>query len=77
MPEEACDWIDRMLSYTVAGGKMNRGLTTLSVCQTFAETRGHVLSTKAITLYFIFVITSSYLYCIVGALPGCCTRLVH
>lgn len=39
MPEEAVNWVDRMLKYTVAGGKMNRGLALMSVQQTLAGNR--------------------------------------
>ena len=39
MPEEAVNWIDKMLKYTVAGGKMNRGLALMSVQKTLAGNR--------------------------------------
>lgn len=44
--EEATAWVARMMNYTVAGGKMNRGLATLSVRNTFAKLVGHNLSNK-------------------------------
>lgn len=46
LPEEANEWVARMLTYTVAGGKMNRGLSTLSVRGTFAKLVGHSLTNK-------------------------------
>ena len=39
MPDEAVDWVDKMLAYTVAGGKMNRGLALMSVQATLAGNR--------------------------------------
>ena len=36
MPEEAVEWVEKMLAYTVAGGKMNRGLALMSVHSTLA-----------------------------------------
>jgi hypothetical protein len=54
--EEATAWVDRMLTYTVAGGKMNRGLATMSVRNTFAKALGHQLSIK-VALDFFCVIT--------------------
>eukprot|EP01038_Epipyxis_sp_PR26KG_P008502 gene8502-11494_t len=46
MPKEAVEWVDKMLAYTVAGGKMNRGLSVMSVQKTFASTKGKTLSAK-------------------------------
>ena len=43
---EGTEWVGRMMSYTVAGGKMNRGLATLSVRKTFAKLVGHSLNNK-------------------------------
>ena len=31
MPLEACKWVDNMIEYTTAGGKMNRGLALMKV----------------------------------------------
>lgn len=39
MPDEAVEWVDKMLAYTVAGGKMNRGLALMSVQSTLAGNR--------------------------------------
>lgn len=39
MPNEAVEWVDKMLAYTVAGGKMNRGLALMSVQATLAGNR--------------------------------------
>lgn len=44
--EEGTNWVNRMMQYTVAGGKMNRGLATLSVRNTFAKLVGHTLTNK-------------------------------
>ena len=46
MPTEACKWVDDMIEYTVAGGKMNRGLTAMKVNHLFAKARGRSLSNK-------------------------------
>lgn len=46
LPQEAVDWVAEMIPYTVAGGKMNRGLAVLSVQQTFAKHRGKTVSNK-------------------------------
>lgn len=43
---EATEWVGRMMTYTVAGGKMNRGLATLSVRNTLAKLVGHTLTNK-------------------------------
>lgn len=48
MPDEAVKWIDRMIDYTVSGGKMNRGLALMSVQNTFATAKGLTLSTKVL-----------------------------
>merc|ERR1711871_1732904 len=37
MPEEAVQWVDDMLKYTVAGGKMNRGLAAMKVQKHFTQ----------------------------------------
>eukprot|EP01034_Spumella_vulgaris_P025656 gene25656-32135_t len=47
MPAEPVNWIKRMLTYTVAGGKMNRGLSLMAVQQTLAASNGRALSNKA------------------------------
>lgn len=46
LPQEAVNWVAEMIPYTVAGGKMNRGLAVLSVQQTFAKHRGKPVSNK-------------------------------
>ena len=46
MPEEAVAWVERMIPYTVAGGKMNRGLAVLSVQRTLYENYGVPLTNK-------------------------------
>lgn len=46
MPQEAVEWVTRMIKYTVDGGKMNRGLATVSVIRTFAKTKNQTLTNK-------------------------------
>eukprot|EP00597_Dinobryon_sp_UTEXLB2267_P003256 CAMPEP_0170080140 /NCGR_PEP_ID=MMETSP0019_2-20121128/16355_1 /TAXON_ID=98059 /ORGANISM="Dinobryon sp., Strain UTEXLB2267" /LENGTH=480 /DNA_ID=CAMNT_0010293967 /DNA_START=16 /DNA_END=1458 /DNA_ORIENTATION=+ len=46
MPEEAVHWIDRMIDYTVAGGKMNRGLAMMSAYSTLMSEKGRKLTPK-------------------------------
>lgn len=46
MNSEASQWVDRMIQYTVAGGKMNRGLALMNVQATFAKARGVKMSNK-------------------------------
>ncbi len=46
MPDEAIVWIERMIKYTVSGGKMNRGLALMAVQQELAAEEGRVLSNK-------------------------------
>ena len=46
MPEEAVAWVDNMIQYTVAGGKMNRGLALVSVRRTLAQASGHSLTNR-------------------------------
>ena len=40
MPPEAVNWISDMIAYTVAGGKMNRGLSCVSVMRTLSDDQG-------------------------------------
>ncbi len=53
MPDEAVQWVRRMLTYTVAGGKMNRGLSLMAVQTTLAQSAGRSLSDK-VNISFIF-----------------------
>ena len=53
MGEEATEWVRSMLPYNVAGGKMNRGLATLSVRNTLAEAAGRRLSNKVCKIRFL------------------------
>ena len=46
MPAEPTEWIKKMINYTVAGGKMNRGLAAMSVNTTLAEHSGRKLTDK-------------------------------
>jgi farnesyl diphosphate synthase len=43
---EATAWVDRMMTFTVAGGKMNRGLALMSVQETLAKDKGLKLTNK-------------------------------
>ena len=46
MPDEAVEWIDRMIKYTVNGGKMKRGLALMAVQQEIAKAAGQTLTNK-------------------------------
>lgn len=46
MPTEAVSWVENMIRYTVAGGKMNRGLATMDVHRTLATANGIAISDK-------------------------------
>lgn len=46
MPSEAVSWVDEMIAYTVAGGKMNRGLSCVSVMRTLASENGREFTPK-------------------------------
>jgi farnesyl diphosphate synthase len=37
LPEESVQWVERMIHYTVAGGKMNRGLSCVDVQRAFCK----------------------------------------
>jgi farnesyl diphosphate synthase len=46
MPGPAVNWVDRMIDYTVAGGKMNRGLALVDVQKTLAKAYGRPVTNK-------------------------------
>lgn len=46
LPQESVKYIEGMIEYTVAGGKMTRGLTTMAVSKIFASENGRKLSNK-------------------------------
>jgi farnesyl diphosphate synthase len=46
MPEAAVQWVNRMIDYTVAGGKMNRGLALVDVQKTLAHSYGRPVTNK-------------------------------
>ena len=46
MPSEAVEWVHNMVNYTVAGGKMNRGLAVMAVQKILAESKGQKLSDR-------------------------------
>jgi hypothetical protein len=48
MPAQAAIWIERMINYTVDGGKKNRGLALMDVQNTFAKSKGALLSNKVL-----------------------------
>ena len=52
MPEEAVNWINRMIDYTVAGGKMNRGLAMMSAYKTLVQSKGEKLTIKVRVFFF-------------------------
>jgi hypothetical protein len=54
MPIEASKWVSSMIKYTVDGGKMNRGLATVSVCKTIFESKGWNLTDKV--QYFVMLV---------------------
>lgn len=51
MPQESVNWVKKMLNYTVAGGKMNRGLSLMAVQQTLAASNGRTLSNKVLKFF--------------------------
>jgi hypothetical protein len=42
-----------MITYNVAGGKMNRGLSCVAVAKTIAKSKGRQLSNKVRNIKFI------------------------
>eukprot|EP01041_Mallomonas_annulata_P007126 gene7126-14494_t len=46
LPKEAVAWTEKQVNYNVAGGKMNRGLATVSVHKTLALATGTPLTNK-------------------------------
>ncbi|GAB5035050.1 farnesyl diphosphate synthase [Nannochloropsis oceanica] len=46
MPKEAIEWVKKMIEYNVKGGKLNRGLTVVSVKRTIDAAKGNALSTR-------------------------------
>jgi geranylgeranyl pyrophosphate synthase len=76
MPSEAVQWVRKMIKYTVDGGKMNRGLATVSVIRTFAEQKGQKLTNKVSFLsHFFPPLTPPAFF--TGSCPSCCSWLVH
>jgi len=43
LPSEAVEWLQRMTEYNVKGGKMNRGITVVSVVDAFAKSRNETM----------------------------------
>lgn len=56
MPAEAITWISEMIAYTVAGGKMNRGLSCVSVMRTLAADQGREFTDRVGKEYICHVI---------------------
>ena len=54
MPEEAVAWTNRMVNYTVSGGKMNRGLAVMSAHNILAKAKGKTLSIKVLFFLILF-----------------------
>jgi hypothetical protein len=78
MPEEAVKWLDRMIDYTVAGGKMNRGLAMMSAYKTLLNSKGIELTIKVTETYtYIFFPVSLTLNTWKGPLPIGRIGLVH
>mmetsp|Transcript_36256 Transcript_36256/g.47817 ORF Transcript_36256/g.47817 Transcript_36256/m.47817 type:complete len:477 (-) Transcript_36256:304-1734(-) len=48
-PDEAVDWIEKMIDYNVTGGKMNRGLVVIGVMRALAEKKGKKLTNKELS----------------------------
>lgn len=47
LPKEALEWVKKMIEYNVKGGKLNRGLTVVSVKRTIdSAAKGKALSTR-------------------------------
>lgn len=46
MPEGAVSWVDRMVEYTVNGGKMNRGLAVVDIQRTLSHSMGKAVSNR-------------------------------
>lgn len=46
LPKEALEWVKKMIEYNVKGGKLNRGLTVVSVKRTIDSAKGKALSTR-------------------------------
>lgn len=46
MPAEPTEWIRNMMDYTVAGGKMNRGLAAMACLDTLYKSQGKTLSDR-------------------------------
>lgn len=66
LPQEAVDWVAEMIPYTVAGGKMNRGLAVLDVQRTFAKHNGQQVTNK-VSGYCI--VLPNFLFLIVNLTP--------
>ena len=53
LPKESVDYINDMIHYTVAGGKMNRGLSCMSVQQTFCKFQKNRDLNDAVRLFLL------------------------
>jgi hypothetical protein len=60
LPKEAVDWVAEMIPYTVAGGKMNRGLAVIAVQRTFAKHSGKPVSNK-VSREVVFTVGYKYI----------------
>ena len=80
MPDEAVKWLDRMIDYTVAGGKMNRGLAMMSAYKTLLNSKGTNLTIKVSRHNMIYYFSSPHVFnffCFQGSLPIRRIGLVH
>lgn len=56
---DAVAWTEKQLRYNAYGGKMNRGLSILSVTQEFAKANGRKLTNKVRNVYICGICTAS------------------
>ncbi|RYH04891.1 hypothetical protein EON65_46190 [archaeon] len=61
MPDEAVQWVNHMVKYTVAGGKMNRGLTVLAATKCLAKSYGRDNITPKVSLQSVPCLYPAYL----------------
>ena len=54
MPNEAIEWIDHMIRYTVDGGKMNRGLALVQVVNEFCKSEANKSKLTLDNMRFFF-----------------------
>ena len=62
MPDEAVKWLDRMIDYTVAGGKMNRGLAMMSAYKNLLNSKGMNLTIKVSRHNMNYYFSTPYMF---------------